>query len=73
MGADEISEQFIKIISQCKNIGYGIGVLRQTACFDVNPVTVGSLVFLFNCTPAGRTSSVPTWHLVCEWKGLGLV
>ena len=30
-------------------------VLQQTACLVVNPITVGSLAFLFNCTLVGRT------------------
>ena len=40
-----------------------INVLQQTACLVVNPITVGNFAFLFNCTPAGRTSdsmTVPT-------------
>ena len=38
-------------------------LLQQTACFVVNPITVGNFAFLFNCTPVGRTSDsmmVPT-------------
>ena len=57
------SAQFIKIISHYKKIGYNINVLQQTACFVVNPITVGNFAFLFNCTPVGRTSDsmmVPT-------------
>ena len=48
--------QFIKIISHYKRIGYNINVLQQTACLVVNPIAVGSFVFLFNCTPVGWTS-----------------
>ena len=48
--------QFIKIITHYKKINYNINVLRQTACLVVNPITVGNFGFLFNCTPAGRTS-----------------
>ena len=33
-----------------------INVLQQTACLLVNPIKVGNFVFLFNCTPVGRTS-----------------
>ena len=32
-----------KIIVRYKNIGYNIDVLRQTACFVVNPVKVYNL------------------------------
>ena len=54
---------FIKIISHYKKIGNNINVLQQTACLVVNPITVGSFAFLFNCTPVGETSDsmmVPT-------------
>ena len=49
--------------SHNKKIGYNINVLQQTACLVVNPITVGNFVFLFDCTPVGRTSdsmTVPT-------------
>ena len=57
------SAQLIKIISHYKKIGYDIKVMQRTACLVVNPVTVGSFVFLFHCTRVGRTSDsmmVPT-------------
>ena len=63
VGSNNLSAQFIKIISHYKQIGYSINVLRQTACLVVNPITVGNFAFLFNCTPLGRTSdsmTVPT-------------
>ena len=63
VGSNNFSAQFIKIISHYKKIGYNINVLQQTACLVVNPITVGSFAFLFNCTPVGRTSDsmmVPT-------------
>ena len=36
-GSNNFSEQFIKIISHYKKIGYNINVLQQTACLVVNP------------------------------------
>ena len=63
VGSYIFSAQFIKIISHYKKIGYTINVLQQTACLVVNPITVGTFAFLFNCTPVGRTSdymTVPT-------------
>ena len=63
VGSNNLSAQFIKIISHYKKIGYNINVLQQTACLVVNPITVGNFAFLFNCTPVGRTSDsmmVPT-------------
>ena len=56
VGSNNLSAQFIKIISHYKKIGYNINVLQQTACLVVNPITVGNFAFLFNCTPVGRTS-----------------
>ena len=55
VGSNNFSAQFIKKVSHYKKIGYNIIVLQQTACLVVNPITVGSLAFLFNCTPVGRT------------------
>ena len=63
VGFNNFSAQFIKIISHYKKIGSNIYVLQQTACFVVNPITVGNFAFLFNCTPVGQTSdsmTVPT-------------
>ena len=63
VGSNNFSAQFIKIISHYKKIGYNINVLQQTACLVVNPITVGTFAFLFNCTLVGRTSEsmmIPT-------------
>ena len=63
MCSNIFSAQFIKIISHYKKIGYNINVLQQTACFVVNPITVGNFAFLLNCMPVGLTSDsmmVPT-------------
>ena len=54
--SDYDDDEFIKIISHYKKIGYNINVLQQTACLVVNLNTVGNFAFLFNCTPVGRTS-----------------
>ena len=39
-----------------KRIGYKINVMRQYACFVINPITVDSFAFFFNCAPGGRAS-----------------
>ena len=44
------------IILRYINIGYNINVIRQTAYFVVNPITVNNFASLFGCTPAGRTA-----------------
>ena len=47
---------FKKIIVRYNKIGYNINVMRQTACFAVNPIKGHSFAYLFNCTTVGRTS-----------------
>ena len=54
VGSDNISTQFINLISHYKKI-YNINVLQHTACLVVTPITVGNFAFLFNCRPVGRT------------------
>ena len=56
VGSNHFSTQFIKMISQYKNIGCNINVMQQTACLVVNPITAGNFAFLFNCMPMGRIS-----------------
>ena len=53
VGSNHFSEQFIKIISHYKTIGYNINVLKQTASLVVNPITVGNFAFLFMFMPVG--------------------
>ena len=60
VGSNNFSEQFIKIISHYKKIGYNINVLQQTACLVVNPTMAGNIAFLFNCTAVGQTSDSMT-------------
>ena len=63
VGPNNISAQFIKIISYLKKFGYNIYTLEQTTCFPVNPITVGNFDFLYNCMPMGLTPEsmmVPT-------------
>ena len=63
VGSDHVSAQFIKIISHYKKIGYNIDILQQTACYVVNPITVGNFAFLFTCTSMGRASDSMTVRL----------
>ena len=56
IGKNDFPYHFKKIIFRYKKIGYNIDVLRQTACFVVNPVKVNSFAYLFNCTVVGWTS-----------------
>ena len=56
MGKSNFSEQFRKLINRYKRIGYNLDIMRQTACLFVNPITIDSYVFLFNCTAVVRAS-----------------
>ena len=61
-----------------KRNGYKINVMRQSACVIINPITVDSFAFLYNCTPAGRASDSmmsPKLSLLIylSWLGLDLV
>ena len=60
VGSNNFSKQFIKIIIHCETSGYNINILQQTACLVVNPITVGNLTFLLNCTPDGWNSDSMT-------------
>ena len=55
VGSSGFSALFVGVVSHCGGIGCGIGVLQQTACLVVGPVTVGGFAFFFGCTPVGRT------------------
>ena len=55
IGKIDFPYHFKKIIVRYKKIGYNKNVLLQTACLVVNPITVNSFAYLFNCTTVGRT------------------
>ena len=44
------SDQFKNIIKRYKKVGCNLETMRQSACLAVNPITVYSYCFLFNCT-----------------------
>ena len=37
-------------------VGYNLDIMRQSACLVLNPITVYSYGFLFNCTTVGQAS-----------------
>ena len=39
-----------------KKVGYNLDVMRQCKCLVLNPITVYSYGFLFNCTMVGQAS-----------------
>ena len=40
--------------------GYNLDIMRQSACLVLNPITVYSYGFLFNCTTVGQASDSMT-------------
>ena len=53
-------DKFKKIIKRYKRVGYNMNIMRQSACLVVNPITIYSYVFLFNCTMVGQASDSMT-------------
>ena len=56
-GMTYFSDQFRKNIMRYKRIGYNLNVMRQSACFVINPITVDDYATLFNCAPVDRASN----------------
>ena len=54
------SDQFNKIMKRYIKAGYNLDVMRQSACLVLNPFTVYSYDFLFNCTTVGQASDFMT-------------
>ena len=60
VGKPNISDQFKKIVKRYIRVGYNLDIMRQSACLVVNPITVYSYGFLFNCTTVGWASDSMT-------------
>ena len=46
---------------QCyKQVGCSMNIMGQSACLVVNPITVDSYGFLFNCKTVGQASDLMT-------------
>ena len=54
------SDQFKKIVKCYIRVGYNLDIMRQSACLVLNPITVYSYGFLFNCTTVGQASDSMT-------------
>ena len=52
VGKPNFSDQFKKIVKRYIRVGYNLDIMRQSACLVVNPITVYSYGFLFNCMTA---------------------
>ena len=60
VGKPSFSDQFKKIVKRYIRVGYNLDIMRQSACLVVNPITVYSYGFLFNCMTVGRASDSMT-------------
>ena len=54
------SDQFKRIVKRYIRVGYNLDIMRQSACLVLNPITVYSYGFLFNCTTLGQASDSMT-------------
>ena len=60
VGKPNFSDQFKKIVKRYIRFGYNLDIMRQSACLVLNPITVYSYGFLFNCTTVGQASDSMT-------------
>ena len=56
VGKPNFSDQFKRIVKRYIRVGYNLDIMRQSACLVLNPITVYSYDFLFNCTTVGQAS-----------------
>ena len=60
VGKPNFSDQFKKIVKRYIRVGYNLDIMRQSACLVLNPITVYSYGFIFNCTTVGQASDSMT-------------
>ena len=60
VGKPNFSDQFKNIVNRYIRVGYNLDIMRQSACLVLNPITVYSYGFLFNCTTVGQASDSMT-------------
>ena len=49
-----------RLVKRYITVGYNLDIIRQSACLVLNPITVYSYGFLFNCTTVGQASDSMT-------------
>ena len=54
------SDQLKKTVKRYIRVGYNLDIMRQSACLVLNPITVYSYGFLFNCATVGQASDSMT-------------
>ena len=60
VGKSSFSDQFRKIVKRYIRVGYNLDIMRQSAFLVLNPITINSYCFLFNCTTIGQASDSTT-------------
>ena len=60
VGKPNFSDQLKKIVKRYIRVRYNLDIIRQSACLVLNPITVYSYGFLFNCTTVGQASDSMT-------------
>ena len=55
-GKPNFSDQFKNIVKRYIRVGYNLDIMRQSTCLVLNPITVYSYCFLFNCMTVGQAS-----------------
>ena len=60
VGKPNFSDQFKKIVKRYIRVGYNLDIMQQSACLVLNPITVYSYGFLFNCMTVGQASDSMT-------------
>ena len=56
VGKPNFSDQLKKTVKRYVRVGFNLDIMRQSACLVLNPITVNSYGFLFNCTMVGQAS-----------------
>ena len=60
VGKPTFSDQSKMIVKRYIRVGYNLDIMRQSACLVLNPITVYSFGFFFNCTTVGQASDPMT-------------
>ena len=55
-GGADFSGRFGEVVVRCERVGYGINMVRRSACLVFDPIAVGGFASLFGCAPVGRAS-----------------
>ena len=60
VGKPNFSDQLKKIVKRYIRVRYNLDIMRQSDCLVLNPITVYSYGFVFNCTTVGQASDSMT-------------